>query len=90
MQYYKHLFYAYLQQTKLYSEAGAGARHSVGTEVIVGMLAATFLATFLSPLFCYWLTDRMVSDKTDSKLLLQQAIEHNEYDNEARAKVNKG
>tara|TARA_B110000014_G_C20108712_1_gene583573 strand:- start:12 stop:176 length:165 start_codon:yes stop_codon:yes gene_type:complete len=54
------------------------------------MLAATFLATFLSPLFCYWLTDRMVSDKTDSKLLLQQAIEHNEYDNEPRAKVNKG
>jgi hypothetical protein len=32
----------------------------------------------------------MVSDKTDIKLLLQQAIEHNEYDNEARAKVNKG
>jgi len=31
--------------------AGAGARHSIGTGVMGGMLAATFLATFFVPLF---------------------------------------
>lgn len=31
--------------------AGAAARHSIGTGVIGGMLAATFLATFFVPLF---------------------------------------
>lgn len=31
--------------------AGAGARHSIGTTVIGGMLAATFLATIFVPLF---------------------------------------
>jgi hydrophobe/amphiphile efflux-1 (HAE1) family protein len=33
------------------SGAGAGARHSIGTTVIGGMLAATFLATVFVPLF---------------------------------------
>ena len=33
------------------SGAGAGARHSVGTGVMGGMLAATFLAIFFVPLF---------------------------------------
>ena len=31
--------------------AGAGARHSIGTGVMGGMLAATFLAIFFVPLF---------------------------------------
>ncbi len=31
--------------------AGAGARNSVGTGVMGGMLAATFLAIFFVPLF---------------------------------------
>ncbi|MCL4217273.1 MAG: efflux RND transporter permease subunit, partial [Candidatus Hydrogenedentes bacterium] len=31
--------------------AGAGARHSIGTTVIGGMLAATFIATVFVPLF---------------------------------------
>ena len=31
--------------------AGAASRHSIGTGVIGGMLAATFLATFLIPMF---------------------------------------
>ncbi|MBI1319822.1 MAG: multidrug efflux RND transporter permease subunit [Candidatus Hydrogenedens sp.] len=31
--------------------AGAGARHSIGTTVVGGMLAATFLATIFVPLF---------------------------------------
>ncbi|WP_300417430.1 multidrug efflux RND transporter permease subunit [uncultured Pseudoalteromonas sp.] len=32
--------------------AGAGARHSVGTGVMGGMMAATFLAVFFVPLLC--------------------------------------
>jgi multidrug efflux pump len=31
--------------------AGSASRHSIGTGVIGGMLAATFLATFLIPMF---------------------------------------
>ncbi|WP_374538444.1 efflux RND transporter permease subunit [Chitinimonas taiwanensis] len=38
--------------------AGAGARTSVGTGVVGGMLAATFLAIFLVPLFYKLITDR--------------------------------
>jgi len=33
------------------SGAGAAARHSIGTGVIGGMLAATFLAIFFVPMF---------------------------------------
>ncbi len=38
--------------------AGAGARHSVGTGVMGGMLAATFLAIFFVPLFFKVIFDR--------------------------------
>ncbi|MGQ5524351.1 efflux RND transporter permease subunit [Chitinimonas sp. PSY-7] len=38
--------------------AGAGARTSVGTGVVGGMLAATFLAIFFVPLFYKLITDR--------------------------------
>ncbi|PHV12061.1 efflux RND transporter permease subunit [Chitinimonas sp. BJB300] len=38
--------------------AGAGARTSVGTGVVGGMLAATFLAIFFVPLFFKLITDR--------------------------------
>ena len=31
--------------------AGSASRHSIGTGVIGGMLAATFIATFLVPMF---------------------------------------
>jgi hydrophobe/amphiphile efflux-1 (HAE1) family protein len=34
--------------------AGANSRHSIGTGVIGGMLAATFLATFFVPVFFVW------------------------------------
>jgi HAE1 family hydrophobic/amphiphilic exporter-1/multidrug efflux pump len=34
--------------------AGAGARHSIGTGVIGGMLAATFIAVLFIPLFFVW------------------------------------
>src|SRR6201987_3598286 len=40
------------------SGAGAGARHSVGTGVMGGMLAATFLAIFFVPLFFKLLATR--------------------------------
>ena len=35
--------------------AGAASRHSLGTSVIGGMLAATFIATFFVPLFFRWI-----------------------------------
>jgi multidrug efflux pump len=34
--------------------AGANSRHSIGTGVIGGMLAATFIATLFVPLFYIW------------------------------------
>jgi multidrug efflux pump len=34
--------------------AGAGSRHSIGTGVIGGMLAATFIAVLFIPLFYVW------------------------------------
>jgi multidrug efflux pump subunit AcrB len=39
----------------LSSGAGAASRHSLGTSVIGGMLAATFLATLFVPLFFRWI-----------------------------------
>ena len=40
--------------------AGAASRHSIGTGVIGGMLAATFVATFFVPLFFRWIAARGV------------------------------
>jgi len=40
------------------SGAGAGARRSMGTGVVGGMLAATFIATVFVPLFFVWLARR--------------------------------
>jgi hydrophobe/amphiphile efflux-1 (HAE1) family protein len=39
----------------LSSGAGANSRHSLGTSVVGGMLAATFIATFFIPLFFKWI-----------------------------------
>jgi multidrug efflux pump subunit AcrB len=36
------------------SGAGAASRHSIGTGVIGGMLAATFIATLFVPVFFKW------------------------------------
>jgi multidrug efflux pump len=36
------------------SGAGAASRHSIGTGVIGGMLAATFIAILFIPLFFVW------------------------------------
>ena len=45
--------------------AGAGARVSVGTGVIGGMLAATFLAIFFVPLFYKLIVDRRLATPPD-------------------------
>ena len=42
--------------------AGAGARHSVGTGVMGGMLAATFLAIFFVPMFFKVITQRKLRE----------------------------
>ncbi|MCY1522907.1 Efflux pump membrane transporter BepE [compost metagenome] len=47
------------------SGAGSASRHSIGTGVIGGMLAATLLATFLIPMF-FMLVEKS-SDWLDSK-----------------------
>jgi len=43
--------------------AGAAARHSVGTGVMGGMIAATFLAIFFVPMFFKLMTDRHLTEK---------------------------
>jgi len=43
--------------------AGAGARHSVGTGVMGGMIAATFLAIFFVPMFFKLISDRHLVEK---------------------------
>lgn len=58
------------------SGAGAGARHSVGTGVMGGMLAATFLAVFFLPLFFFWLTERKLTEKRSRQALSDEIAEH--------------
>lgn len=62
----------------LSSGAGAGARHSVGTGVMGGMIAATFLAVFFVPLFFYWLTDRKMSDSRSKQEVTKEIAAHHE------------
>ena len=57
------------------SGAGAGARHSVGTGVMGGMLAATFLAIFFVPLFFKVIFERRLGERRN-KAELEQEIEH--------------
>jgi len=55
--------------------AGAGARHAVGTGVMGGMLAATFLAIFFIPLFFRIMTDgKFMERRTTAELRAE--IEH--------------
>lgn len=49
------------------SGAGAGARHSAGTGVMGGMLAATFLAIFFIPWFYRLIVDRKLSDSRSTR-----------------------
>ena len=55
--------------------AGAGARSSVGTGVMGGMLAATFLAIFFVPLFYKIITDRQLKE-TKSEDEIRAEAEH--------------
>jgi multidrug efflux pump subunit AcrB len=54
------------------SGAGAGARHSVGTGVMGGMLAATFLAIFFVPLFFKLITGRRLMEPRSSRDILDE------------------
>jgi HAE1 family hydrophobic/amphiphilic exporter-1/multidrug efflux pump len=58
------------------SGAGAGARHSVGTGVMGGMLAATFLAIFFVPFFFKLIMGRSFGEKRSSADLKQEAAHH--------------
>jgi HAE1 family hydrophobic/amphiphilic exporter-1/multidrug efflux pump len=54
--------------------AGSGARHSTGTGVMGGMIAATFLAIFFVPLFFKFITDRRLGEsRTKAELIAEIA-----------------
>jgi len=53
--------------------AGAGARHSVGTGVMGGMLAATFLAIFFIPLFFKLIVDGHLTEKRSAREIKEEA-----------------
>jgi multidrug efflux pump len=55
--------------------AGAGARHSAGTGVMGGMLAATFLAIFFIPWFYRIIADRRLSDRRSTGEI-EREVEH--------------
>ncbi|MGZ5595507.1 MAG: efflux RND transporter permease subunit [Usitatibacter sp.] len=58
--------------------AGAGARHSVGTGVMGGMLAATFLAIFFVPFFFKLIMERRFGEPRSSEELKGEAAHHRE------------
>ena len=53
--------------------AGSGARHSTGTGVMGGMIAATFLAIFFVPLFFRLITDRRLKESRTKAELVAEA-----------------
>ncbi|MGE0356124.1 MAG: efflux RND transporter permease subunit [Burkholderiales bacterium] len=58
--------------------AGAGSRHSVGTGVMGGMLAATFLAIFFVPFFFKLIMERKLGESRSTEELKQEATHHRE------------
>ena len=60
------------------SGAGAGARHSVGTGVMGGMLAATFLAIFFVPFFFKLIMQRKLGEPRSTEELKAEATHHRE------------
>jgi hydrophobe/amphiphile efflux-1 (HAE1) family protein len=56
--------------------AGAGARHAVGTGVMGGMLAATFLAIFFIPLFFRIMTDGKLHEPRSTAELREEIERH--------------
>ncbi len=57
------------------SGAGSGARRSVGTGVMGGMLAATFLAVFFVPLFYKIITERKIGESKSADAIRAEAEE---------------
>jgi multidrug efflux pump subunit AcrB len=57
--------------------AGAGARHSVGTGVMGGMIAATFLAIFFVPMFFKLISDRHLREARSSVEIRAEIAEAN-------------
>ena len=60
------------------SGAGAGSRHSVGTGVMGGMLAATFLAIFFVPYFYKLIMERKLREPRSSDELKREAAHSRE------------
>jgi hydrophobe/amphiphile efflux-1 (HAE1) family protein len=58
------------------SGAGAGARVAVGTGVMGGMLAATFLAIFFVPMFFKLITDRHLTEKRSTAEIREEIERH--------------
>ena len=56
--------------------AGAGARHAVGTGVMGGMLAATFLAIFFVPMFFKLITDRHLVEPRATAQIREEIARH--------------
>ena len=56
--------------------AGAGARIAVGTGVMGGMLAATFLAIFFVPMFFKLITDRHLTEKRSTAQIRAEIDQH--------------
>jgi hydrophobe/amphiphile efflux-1 (HAE1) family protein len=63
--------------------AGAGARHSAGTGVMGGMLAATFLAIFFIPWFYKLIVDRRLSDSRSTQEIEAEVEHHREISKRA-------
>jgi len=68
------------------SGAGAGARVAVGTGVMGGMLAATFLAIFFVPMFFKLITDRHLTEKR-STAQIRAEIDHHKAAAERAART---
>jgi HAE1 family hydrophobic/amphiphilic exporter-1/multidrug efflux pump len=58
--------------------AGAGARHSVGTGVMGGMVAATFLAIFFVPFFYKLIMERKLREPRSTEEIKREATHHRE------------
>jgi len=70
------------------SGAGAGARISVGTGVMGGMLAATFLAIFFVPMFFKLITDRHLVEKRPTSQIKSEVEYHKSLDRELAGGAN--
>ena len=69
------------------SGAGAAARRSVGTGVMGGMMAATFLAIFFVPLFFKIITERKLSEARTAAQLRNEIADERERSRQATRDV---